>query len=242
MPARILIAEDDANMRFMLQDNLEMAGYRVCAVGDGQTRLSAFLKEEFDLCLLDVMLPRKDGFTLASEIRKINKDIPVVFLTAKLLKEDRIHGFRIGADDYVTKPFSIEELILRIEAILKRVYQTPTRADGESVYSLAGNSFDFHKQTVSSGEGTIVLTSKEAKLLRLFCIHRNQVIERDLIQKAIWEDEGYFVGRSMDVFISRLRKIFRHDANVSFQTMHGIGYKLVVTEGVTNPADGLPNS
>ncbi|HTF19544.1 MAG TPA: response regulator transcription factor [Chryseolinea sp.] len=230
MPARILIAEDDDNMRFMLQDNLEMAGYRVCAVGDGQTCLSVFLKEEFDLCLLDVMLPRKDGFTLAADIRKINKDIPVVFLTAKLLKEDRIQGFRIGADDYVTKPFSIEELILRIEVILKRVYHTPTRADSASTYDLAGSFFNYHDQTVSSSTGTIVLTSKEAKLLRLFCIHRNQVIERDLIQKAIWEDEGYFVGRSMDVFISRLRKIFRHDPCISFQTIHGIGYKLYVKE------------
>ena len=236
MPARILIAEDDDNMRFMLQDNLEMAGYRVCAVGDGQTCLSVFLKEEFDLCLLDVMLPRKDGFTLAGDIRKINKDIPLVFLTAKMLKEDRIQGFRIGADDYVTKPFSIEELLLRIEVILKRVYQTPTRADGESTYQLAGSSFNFHDQTISSSSGTIVLTSKEAKLLRLFCIHRNQVIERDLIQKAIWEDEGYFVGRSMDVFISRLRKMFRHESNISFQTIHGIGYKLYVKELSSGPA------
>jgi two-component system OmpR family response regulator len=235
MPTRILIAEDDDNMRFMLQDNLEMAGYRVCAVGDGQTCLSVFLKEEFDLCLLDVMMPRKDGFTLAGDIRKINKDIPIVFLTAKLLKEDRIQGFRIGADDYVTKPFSIEELLLRIEAILKRVYQTPTRADGASTYQLAGSSFNFHDQTVSSSSGTITLTSKEAKLLRLFCIHRNQVIERDLIQKAIWEDEGYFVGRSMDVFISRLRKMFRNESNISFQTVHGIGYKLQVKELTDGP-------
>jgi two-component system OmpR family response regulator len=230
MPARILIAEDDDNMRFMLQDNLEMAGYRVCAVGDGQTCLSVFLKEEFDLCLLDVMMPRKDGFTLAADIRKVNKNIPLLFLTAKLLKEDRIQGFRIGADDYVTKPFSIEELMLRIEAILKRVYQTPTRADGESIYELAGCSFNFHDQTVVSSTGTITLTSKEAKLLRLFCIHRNQVIERDLIQKAIWEDEGYFVGRSMDVFISRLRKMFRNEPNISIQTIHGIGYKLHVKD------------
>jgi two-component system OmpR family response regulator len=230
MPARILIAEDDDNMRFMLQDSLEMAGYSVCAVGDGQTCLSTFLKQEFDLCLLDVMLPRKDGFSLAADIRNINKGIPIVFLTAKNLKEDRVHGFRIGADDYVTKPFSIEELILRIEAILKRVYHTPTRADGDSTYELAGNAFNFHDQTVISTKGTINLTNKEAKLLRLFCIHRNQVIERDLIQKAIWEDEGYFVGRSMDVFISRLRKIFRGDERIAFQTIHGIGYKLQVKD------------
>lgn len=228
MPARILIAEDDDNMRFMLHDNLEMAGYRVCAVGDGQTCLSTFLKEEFDLCVLDVMMPRKDGFTLAADIRKINRSIPIVFLTAKQMKEDRIQGFRIGADDYVTKPFSIEELILRIEAILKRVYQTPSRADGEFSYDLGGAVFNYHDQTVTFAHGNITLTNKEAKLLRLFCIHRNKVIERDIIQKAIWEDEGYFVGRSMDVFISRLRKIFRHNPGIAFQTIHGIGYKLKI--------------
>lgn len=235
MGARILIAEDDDNMRFMLQDNLEMAGYSVRALGDGQISLSAFLKEEFDLCILDVMLPRKDGFTLASEIRRINKNVPIVFLTAKHLKEDRIQGFRIGADDYVTKPFSIEELLLRIEAILKRVYQTPTRADGEALYKLAGTAFNFYDQTVTSAQGTVTLTNKEAKLLRLFCIHRNQVLERDLIQKAIWEDEGYFVGRSMDVFISRLRKIFKHDERISIQTIHGIGYRLQIKEPITDP-------
>jgi len=234
MVARILIAEDDDNMRYMLQDSLEMAGYVVCAVGDGQTCLSTFLKEEFDLCLLDVMLPRKDGFSLAADIRKINRVIPIVFLTAKHLKEDRVQGFRIGADDYVTKPFSIEELLLRIEAILKRVYQTPTRADGESIYELGDSAFNFQHQTVVSSRGTITLTNKEAKLLRLFCIHRNQVIERDLIQKAIWEDEGYFVGRSMDVFISRLRKILRDDERIVIQTIHGIGYKLQVNDGQFN--------
>lgn len=235
MPARILIAEDDANMRFMLQDNLEMAGYGVCAVGDGQTCLSVFLKEEFELCILDVMLPRKDGFTLAGDIRNINRNVPIIFLTARQLKEDRIQGFRIGADDYLTKPFSIEELILRIEAILKRVYRTPSRSDGNAVYDLAASVFNFHEQTITSPAGTISLTHKEAKLLRLFCVHRNQVIERDLIQKAIWEDEGYFVGRSMDVFISRLRKMFRHDPCISIQTIHGIGYKLHVKDASDEP-------
>lgn len=227
---KILLVEDDENMRFMIQDNLEMAGYLTCAVGDGQTALSAFVKEPFDLCVFDVMLPKKDGFTLAADVRRINKAVPIIFLTAKILKEDRINGFRIGADDYITKPFSIEELLLRIEVIIKRVYNIPTKADHQSRYQLAGFTFDFSEQRLASAHAEIQLTAKEAKLLRLFCIHRNQIIERDIIQKAIWEDEGYFVGRSMDVFISRLRKIFKDEPDVSFQNVHGVGYKLEVKD------------
>ena len=230
MRRKILLVEDDDNMRFMLQDNLEMAGYKTLAIGDGQTALSAFMKDEFHLCVLDVMLPKKDGFTLAIDIRKLNLAVPIVFLTAKSLKEDRINGFKVGGDDYITKPFSIEEFLLRIEAILKRVYNQPTQADGQSHYRLAGCTFDFNKQQITTGHQLVELTNKEAKLLKLFCIHTNKVIERDIIQKAIWEDEGYFVGRSMDVFISRLRKIFKDEPAVNIHTIHGVGYKLEVTE------------
>jgi len=230
MRRKILLAEDDENMRFMLQDNLEMAGYELCAVGDGQTALSAFVKQEFDLCVLDVMLPKKDGFTLAADIRKLNVTVPIIFLTAKSQKEDRIHGFKSGADDYITKPFSVEEFLLRIEVILKRVYHNPTTADVQAMYQLAGSTFNYNSQQITSGNHIVELTRKEAKLLRLFCIHLNKVIERDIIQKAIWEDEGYFVGRSMDVFISRLRKIFKDDPSVNIHTIHGIGYKLEVRE------------
>ncbi|MBL0742083.1 response regulator transcription factor [Chryseolinea lacunae] len=228
MSRRILLVEDDENMRFMLQDNLEMAGYSVCAIEDGQTALSTFMKESFDLCVVDVMLPKKDGFTLATDIRRLNVQIPIVFLTAKNLKEDRIHGFKIGADDYITKPFSLEEFLLRIEAIVKRVYNTPTKADEQFSYSLATFTFHFNQQQISNDHAVVELTRKEAKLLRLFCMHQNKVIERDIIQKAIWEDEGYFVGRSMDVFISRLRKIFKDEPAVNIQTIHGVGYKLEV--------------
>ena len=230
MRRKILLVEDDENMRFMLQDNLEIAGYYTCALGDGQTALSTFVKEEFDLCVLDVMLPKKDGFTLAADIRKLSVAVPIIFLTAKGLKEDRIQGFKIGADDYITKPFSIEELLLRIEVILKRVYSKPTKADVQSFYQLAGFIFNYNSQQITSVNQVVELTNKEAKLLRLFCIHMNRVIERDIIQKAIWEDEGYFVGRSMDVFISRLRKIFKDEPSVNIHTIHGIGYKLEVTD------------
>lgn len=228
MKKKILLVEDDDNMRFLLQDNLEMTGYEAVTAGDGQTALSTFMKQEFALCVLDVMLPKKDGFTLAADIRKLNTNVPIIFLTAKALKEDRIFGFRVGADDYITKPFSIEEFLLRIEAVLKRVYNTPTKADLQSTYQLAKFTFDFNNQVITSSDEVLTLTSKEAKLLRLFCIHQNRVIERDVIQKAIWEDEGYFVGRSMDVFISRLRKIFRNEPTVCIQTIHGVGYKLEV--------------
>lgn len=228
MGRKILLVEDDENMRFMLQDNLEMAGYSTCALSDGQTALSTFVKEEFDLCIFDVMLPKKDGFTLAADIRKLNIEVPIIFLTAKGLKEDRIQGFKIGADDYITKPFSIEEFLLRIEVILKRVYSKATRADNQIMYQLAGFTFNFNSQQIISGNQALELTNKEAKLLRLFCIHQNKIIERDIIQKAIWEDEGYFVGRSLDVFISRLRKIFKDEPAVNIHTIHGIGYKLEV--------------
>lgn len=228
MGRKILLVEDDENMRFMLQDNLEMAGYSTCALSDGQTALSTFVKEEFDLCIFDVMLPKKDGFTLAADIRKLNIEVPIIFLTAKGLKEDRIQGFKIGADDYITKPFSIEEFLLRIEVILKRVYSKATRADNQIMYQLAGFTFNFNSQQIVSGNQALELTNKEAKLLRLFCIHQNKIIERDIIQKAIWEDEGYFVGRSLDVFISRLRKIFKDEPAVNIHTIHGIGYKLEV--------------
>lgn len=231
---KILLVEDDENMRFMLQDNLEMAGYDARALADGQTALSAFMKEEFDLCIFDVMLPKKDGFTLASDVRKLNVSIPIIFLTAKTLKEDRIRGFKIGADDYITKPFSIEEFLLRIEAIFKRVYNKPTTADVKSQYQLAGFTFDYNGHRISGNGQLVDLTIKEAKLLRLFCIHVNKVIERDIIQKAIWEDEGYFVGRSMDVFISRLRKIFKDEPAVNIHTIHGVGYKLEVNSVTIN--------
>jgi DNA-binding response OmpR family regulator len=225
---RILLAEDDVNMSFMVRDNLTMAGYEVDAFGDGQSALNAFAKGKHDLCILDVMLPRKDGFTLAEEIRRLSISVPIVFVTAKAMKDDRIRGFKLGADDYLTKPFSIEELLLRIESILKRVYKQQTKADEQFVCSVGLLTCDFSNQEIRSDKGTITLTNKEAKLLKLFCANVNNVISRDTIQKTIWEDEGYFVGRSMDVFISRLRKLLKDDPSVSIINVHGVGYKLQV--------------
>jgi two-component system, OmpR family, response regulator len=226
MPKRILLAEDDRNMRFMLQDNLQMAGYEVASFSDGLTATTGFLKGNYQLCLLDVMLPGRDGFEVAQDIRRRNLDIPIIFLTARAQKEDRIAGFKLGGDDYITKPFSIEELLLRIESIFKRVYRVNTMADEQFILRLGKLACDFGNQQIRVDERVIPLTNKEAKLLRLFCLHRNKIIGRDEIQKAIWEDEGYFVGRSMDVFISRLRKLLRDDASVSIISVHGVGYKL----------------
>jgi two-component system OmpR family response regulator len=225
---KILLVEDDPNMNFMMRDNLEMAGYDVSAFEDGQSALSSFVQMKHDLCVLDVMLPKKDGFTLANDIRKLSISVPIIFVTAKALKEDRIQGFKIGADDYITKPFSIEEFLLRIETILKRVYSQRTKADEQFLFSIGNLVCDFTNQQIKSEKGIQELTHKEAKLLKLFCINQNQVISRDTIQKAIWEDEGYFVGRSMDVFISRLRKLLKDDPRVMITNVHGVGYKFEV--------------
>jgi DNA-binding response OmpR family regulator len=227
----ILLAEDDPSMNFMLRDNLEMAGYTVDAFADGQSALNAFARKKHDLCVLDVMMPRKDGFTVAQDIRKLSLQVPIIFVTAKSMKEDRIQGFRLGADDYLTKPFSIEELMLRIETILKRVYHEQTRADGQFQYTLGLWTCDFARQQLRSVKKTVDLTNKETKLLKLFCQNIDSIIPRDVIQKAIWEDEGYFVGRSMDVFISRLRKLLKDDPAIQITNVHGVGYKLEVKIG-----------
>lgn len=225
---RILLVEDDLSMGYLLQDSLEMAGYEVDLLEDGQSALHAYLTKPYNVGIFDVMLPEKDGFTLATEIRRLNQTLPIVFLTARSMKEDRIKGFKIGADDYITKPFSIEEFILRIEAICKRVYAKPTQADKQALYEFGACLLDSHNQTLKVANQLFRLTEKETQLLQLFCRNANQMIARDVIQKAIWEDEGYFVGRSMDVFISRLRKMLKADAKIRIINVHGSGYKLEV--------------
>jgi DNA-binding response OmpR family regulator len=228
MPAKfkLLLAEDDESLGFMLKDNLEMSGYDVRLCKDGEKALTAFHNDDHHLCILDVMLPRMDGFSLAQNIRKYNQKIPIVFLTAKNQKDDRIRGFKLGGDDYITKPFSLEELLLRVEAVLKRVYDRPTMADQKHNFSIGRYLFDFNNQMLDLGEKTIKLTNKEARLLRILVQHKNQVVERDVIMKTIWEDEGYFVARSMDVFISKLRKYLAADPSIRISNVHGVGYRL----------------
>jgi DNA-binding response OmpR family regulator len=172
------------------------------------------------------MLPLKDGFSLAQDLRRYNQKIPIIFLTAKSQKEDRIKGFKLGGDDYITKPFSLEEFLLRVEAVLKRVYDRPTSADQNHQFFIGNSIFDFSNQTLLVQGKSCVLTNKEARLLRLLAQHKNQIVERDVIMKSIWENDGFFVARSMDVFISKLRKYLAGDTSIAIKNVHGVGYRL----------------
>ena len=223
----ILLVEDDESMGFLLKDSLESYNYRVTHYPDGKSALNEFFKQTFDLCLLDVMMPNMDGFTLASEIRKHDLDTPIIFLTAKAMREDRIKGLKIGADDYVTKPFSIEELTLRIKAVLKRgkVLQTTNKLISFSTYTL-----DLVNLILNTENQQIQLTQKEADILALFASNKNTLLKREYILKSIWEDDSYFIGRSLDVFISKLRKHFKTDTNINITNIHGTGYKFEAPE------------
>ena len=222
----ILLVEDDESMGFLLQDSLESYGYRVTHYSNGREAFSNFHTQHFDLCLLDVMMPIMDGFTLATEIRKTDEITPIIFLTAKALKEDRIKGFKLGADDYVTKPFSVEELALRIKVILKR-----GKVVSESSENLTFSDFtlDTVNLTLNTPQNRIQLTQKETDILTLFAKNQNTLLKREFILKAIWEDDGYFVGRSLDVFISKLRKYLSSDPNLKIANVHGAGYKFEVS-------------
>jgi len=230
---KILLVEDDPNLSLVLQDYLELMGYNITLCRDGEQGASAFKNQFFDLCILDIMMPKKDGFTLAEEIRKINKEIPIIFLTAKSLKEDRVKGFRIGGDDYVTKPFSTEELNFRIKAILKRCqpkYVMPDSSDLEKVYKIGRLTFDAVNLTITSGKNEQKLTRKEAALLKLLCINKNKILTREVALKTVWGDDDYFIGRSMDVFITKLRKYLKEDPTISITNIHGTGFKLETNE------------
>ena len=223
---KILLIEDDVNLGFILQENLELHGFAVKLSGDGEEGLKYFLKGNFDLCLIDVMLPKKDGFTLAKEIRNINRDIPIFFLTAKSLKEDRIEGFKIGGDDYITKPFSTEELVLRIQAVLRRSKNIDVVNGKKKDFEIGKFRFDAEKQILTTDSSEQKLTHKESELLRLLCLHINQTLDRDLALKMIWEDNSFFSARSMDVYISKLRKFLKDDDRIEISNVHGKGFKL----------------
>lgn len=220
---RILYAEDDDTLAYLTKDNLEQQGYEVLHFANGKLCLEAFKNQTFDVCILDIMLPEMDGFALAIEIRKINTDIPVLFLSAKTLKEDRIKGLRLGADDYLVKPFSIEELLLKIEIFLKRT--SKRNVLHERSYTIGTYNFNTVNYTLVKGSKTITLTQREADLLKLFLENTNRVLRREDILKALWGDDDYFMGRSLDVFISRLRKILADEKQVSIENIHGVGFK-----------------
>ena len=223
---RVLLLEDDRNLGFIIKEHLELNGFDVELRGNGADGLSLYRTQSFLLCLVDVMMPEKDGFAFAREVRTNDQDTPIIFLTAKSLKEDKIEGFKIGCDDYVTKPFSMEELLLRIQAVLKR--SSPSADVSPTIFSVGRYQFDFEKQTLVIDGSSQKLTTKEAELLRLLCLHMNQTLERSVALNAIWQDDSYFVSRSMDVFVSRLRKYLQRDPRVELKSVHGKGFKLLV--------------
>lgn len=222
MPYKILYAEDDETLAFLTKDNLEQNGYEVHHCADGNACFELFRQGQFDLCLLDIMMPKRDGFELAAGIRNANPDIPIIFLSAKTLKEDRIKGLRLGADDYLVKPFSIEELVLKIEVFLKRSRKS---AQTKSNYTVGKFSFDSGNYTLAAGSVKIALTQRESELLKLFLDNRNVVMKREDILKQLWGDDDYFMGRSLDVFISRLRKILSDEEGIAIENLHGIGFR-----------------
>lgn len=225
---RILLCEDDENLGMLLREYLQAKGLVTDLMTDGEKGLKAFQKTKYDLCVLDVMMPKKDGFTLAQDIRAINAETPIIFLTAKNLKEDILNGFKIGADDYLTKPFSMEELLFRIEAIIRRVKGKSSKE--VTVYNVGKYIFDTQKQILAIGDEQTRLTTKECELLTLLCSHKNQILERNYALMTIWEENTYFNARSMDVYITKLRKHLKYDETVQIMNIHGKGYKLVVPE------------
>ena len=223
----ILLLEDDANLGLILQEHLQMNGFDVTLCANGEDGLNKYLAEPYDLCLVDVMMPKKDGFTFAREVRQRDTQIPLIFLTAKSLKEDKLTGFRIGCDDYLTKPFSVEELLLRIEAVLRRTCG-PQSPDESTQYAIGSYQFDYQRQLLQRGDSEIRLTPTEAELLRLLCRNMNRTLDRDDALRQIWGKETYFSGRSMDVFISKLRRYFKDDSRIDIISIYGRGFRLVV--------------
>jgi two-component system, OmpR family, response regulator len=224
---KLLLAEDDENLGLLLKEYLIAKGYDATLFPDGDAAYKGFMNARYDICILDIMMPKKDGFTLAREIRVVNMDIPIIFLTAKNLKEDVFEGFKLGADDYLTKPFSMEELIFRIEAILRRTSQD-AQANNQMIFKLGKFSFDTRKQTLSEGNEMVKLTTKESDLLKLLCQNANKVLERNYALKSIWIDDNYFNARSMDVYITKLRKHLKDEPSIEIINVHGKGYKLII--------------
>jgi DNA-binding response OmpR family regulator len=222
---KILLCEDDENLGMLLREYLQTRGYDADLQPDGEAGYKAFTKNKYDLCVLDVMMPKKDGFTLASDIRAVNTEVPIIFLTAKSMKEDILQGFKLGADDYLSKPFSMEELLSRIESILRRVHGKKIK--DVTTFNIGAFVFDSQKQVLEFDGETRKLTTKESELLKLLASNANNILERNYALKTIWEDDNYFNARSMDVYITKLRKLLKDDPNVAIINIHGKGYKLI---------------
>jgi two-component system, OmpR family, response regulator len=227
---KILLAEDDVNLGLILQEYLQEKEYVVTLCKDGKEALKKFKLDLYDMCIFDVMMPHIDGFTLAKEVRILNKNVPIVFLTAKALKEDTLEGFMIGADDYITKPFSTEELLLRIKAILRRTTNKSLDSNEQNDFVIGKYKFDFNHQILDFQGVEQKLTTREAQLLKLFALHANDVLDRNFALKSIWNDDNYFNGRSMDVYITKLRKYLKEDPNIEIINVHGKGFKMLTGE------------
>ena len=228
---KVLLVEDDLNLGFVIQDHLRNEGYQVDLEKDGFAGFQKFYNQGYDLCILDIMLPKKDGFTLAEDIRKIDQQVPILFLTAKSMTEDKIKGFKLGADDYMTKPFSFDELDLRIKAIIKRSKPaTDETTPDRDVFTLGQFEFDYKNLALKHADEERTLTKKEAELLRMLCLHQDQVLTREMALTVVWGSDDYFLGRSMDVFITKLRKYLKLDERIKIMNVHGVGFKLIVDE------------
>lgn len=236
-PVCVLLVEDDPNLGQLLKEYLEIKGYQTQLARDGQQGWQFFRQRPYDLCIFDVMLPKKDGFALAKEVRATDKRTPIIFLTAKSMKEDTLEGLRLGADDYLTKPFSMEELLLRMKAILRRTSQPDRNNLTTKLFHIGAYEFDSEQQLLKKDNAAIKLTYKESELLKLLCTHLNQTLERTLALKRIWQEDTYFNARSMDVYITKLRKYLKEDSSVEIVNIHGTGYKLVVMPSVSVAAE-----
>lgn len=230
MKIKILLAEDDTSLGFMISDQLKSDGYSVTLCTDGNEAYKRFHDEKFHLCIFDVMMPKKDGFSLAKDIRIIDSEIPILFLSAKSMMEDKVEGFKSGGDDYLTKPFGVEELQLRIKALLKRVNLITEAKSEQDSYQIGSYIFDSKNFTLKHEEVIKTLTKKEAQILKILIRFKNEVVPRETVLNAVWGQDDYFVGRSMDVFITKLRKYLSNDASIQILNVHGIGFKLEITE------------
>ncbi len=221
---QLLLAEDDENLGSLLKEYLVAKGYNTDWFINGDIAYKNFIKNHYDICILDVMMPVKDGISLAKDIRMLNSTLPIIFLTAKSQKEDILEGFKAGCDDYITKPFSMEELLFRVEAILRRTHRQPSK---QAIFNIGNFHFDAEKQILKHNDQEQKLTTKESELLRLLCLNKNMVLERNFALKTIWIDDNYFNARSMDVYIAKLRKYLKEDPSLEIMNIHGKGFKLI---------------
>ncbi|MBN2174820.1 MAG: response regulator transcription factor [Bacteroidales bacterium] len=226
----VLLAEDDKNLGSVLKSYLDAKGFPTILCVNGQEAFEKFRKDKFDFCIVDVMMPIKDGFTLAKEIRQVDGKIPILFLTAKSMQEDKIKGFELGADDYLTKPFSMEELLMRMRAIVRRSNERASADSSKTFYEIGKLTFDYNRQILKYQDDEQKLTSKESELLKLLCDNLNEVLDRSVALKKIWNDDSYFNARSMDVYVTKLRKYLKSDPDIELINVHGVGFKLVLNQ------------